>query len=457
MRNTDPKVDPYGWSLLQRFGLAGSFCLRLPDTGEPLAPDATQQRLEAALNGLQADDPLRRHLSVEILFRQARATRVKSDEPTAGDAGEAADRQGDLLAVVQLSLRPVFDWYAVYSRSARPIEFDPPGLPVKPEVPPTTGKLVLTKAPDVALTVILQSEGDQQQYNVDPGGAAWEKAFTVPANKALCVLLQASRTTDVPPPSPTAVLRWDGRQPDGTTFPEQPHPLVAFAPTEWDATYFAADPATLPNWRKAARDAWRVDQDNVPDKSLNRYLRSLDPGGGTVLPALGDQNASPAWPLILLWLNRFFEHGGTEIDAGGQPGLATGPGWWTATAYPRRHPSAGGAGPALRAARIRPSDRRSLRPRLSLLCAAGRALRPALAGRSRLTLDPLWTGRPAPARSHPPEPHQPAHGAAADAGRLRRGTGPHPPGLAADRPVHGPARPGPGRQRRPCPVRCGRW
>ncbi|MBE9225289.1 hypothetical protein IQ264_07565 [Phormidium sp. LEGE 05292] len=126
LNSTPTKSDPYGWGILQRFGLSATFCLRydLPDEkrsdrlpGE-LVPSSQllaelnqilQTSSEETLNLGQSERKLKdfyQHFHIELLFQPGRRTSLKEETPSV-DA---------LLAIVQISLRPVPKQVLQYSR-----------------------------------------------------------------------------------------------------------------------------------------------------------------------------------------------------------------------------------------------------------------------------------------------------------------------------------------------------
>ncbi|UCE05693.1 MAG: hypothetical protein JSW07_19195, partial [bacterium] len=109
MGSTAPRVDPYGWGILQRFGLSVTFSLRDEETGEIVAGqqllDAIKNVLEIYKDENQFKDFFK-FLHVELLFQSGRSIRLES-EKTSPD---------DLLAIVQLSLRPTIKQYLKYGK-----------------------------------------------------------------------------------------------------------------------------------------------------------------------------------------------------------------------------------------------------------------------------------------------------------------------------------------------------
>ncbi|WP_073610814.1 hypothetical protein [Phormidium tenue] len=100
-RSTASASDPYGWGILQQFGLSVTFSLRKAD-GKVLAGDELLPRITEALLQLRKEAEntpaaeIAEHLHIELLFQPGRSVELQSTgaNPTA------------LLAIVQLSLRP---------------------------------------------------------------------------------------------------------------------------------------------------------------------------------------------------------------------------------------------------------------------------------------------------------------------------------------------------------------
>jgi hypothetical protein len=106
---TASSADPYGWGVLQRFGLSVAFRLRTDDKGEVLAGAELLTAVKAALDvAIPPGDPLRKHLCVELLFQPGRTVQLDR----VGAVPEA------LVALVQVSLRPAVSQRRVYQRLA---------------------------------------------------------------------------------------------------------------------------------------------------------------------------------------------------------------------------------------------------------------------------------------------------------------------------------------------------
>ena len=106
MQETAESTDPYGWRLLQRFGLSICFRMRDGNTGDPVDAAKTLARLQTVLPGCLTDFPgIAQHLHLELLFQPGKSVTLQDG---------AAD-SGSLLDAVQLSLRPTVRQVFFYS------------------------------------------------------------------------------------------------------------------------------------------------------------------------------------------------------------------------------------------------------------------------------------------------------------------------------------------------------
>jgi hypothetical protein len=115
MSETAPRIDPYGWRILQRMGLSICISLRRPEDGsyysgaEVLKQIREQLAIFAAGNDENKQDylALLPHLHVEHLFQPGQSvTLATSDDPQPGDVDERKVAETGLLDIVQISLRP---------------------------------------------------------------------------------------------------------------------------------------------------------------------------------------------------------------------------------------------------------------------------------------------------------------------------------------------------------------
>lgn len=97
-RLTSPSSDPYGWGLLQHFGLCLTFSLREDGTGRLLTGQELLDAVNMGLDAAKAKHPeVVKHLHVELLYQAGESIMLK--EENAGSGG--------LLGLIQLSLRPL--------------------------------------------------------------------------------------------------------------------------------------------------------------------------------------------------------------------------------------------------------------------------------------------------------------------------------------------------------------
>jgi hypothetical protein len=110
---TAAKKDPYGWGVLQRFGLTLTFTLRDAETGtivngSELLTRVQQaiKRCQSALNEGNGDGQWSEHLFVELLIQPGKSVSLED---------QTALQTSSLLSIVQISLRPKIVQYFEYS------------------------------------------------------------------------------------------------------------------------------------------------------------------------------------------------------------------------------------------------------------------------------------------------------------------------------------------------------
>ncbi|WP_164000171.1 hypothetical protein [Pyxidicoccus caerfyrddinensis] len=379
LRATAAQADPYGWGVLQRLGLSMAFSLREPRTGEVLKGQALLDAVRDVLaqQGVLPDEAAR-HLHVELLFQPGRAVALR----------EGAVVAEDLLALVQLSLRPVVRQRALYS--AIHLE-GPAGAPLD---------VVLHLKPATTCSVVEQTNpaAGQAELEPEPGattGTVSKRTFVLPLNGKTQVLLrtrsaaEALSLADLPgagvalgrPLSPEAqalltqeplpayvtyretpaaelvlaqsphTLSADARALLRTTLAQEPAALTAllgmrleplFQVTDERTTYFPADVEPLA--ALLAHDEDTSDEKLRPEavqwRRFRRYAESLsstDPGMPAEqkirIPASGSA-LEDVLPDVLTWSQRFFDATG-RIDFTQDGPLVAPEGPWVATAYPR--------------------------------------------------------------------------------------------------------------------------
>ena len=155
LESTDPDGDPYGWSVLQRFGLAVAFSLHQKSNGELVLGQDLLEIVNEVLDHLQATHgAYYKHLHVELLFQPGRRVELKEMDASA-DA---------LLGILQLSLRPSIKQVLKYGRV---------------EVQGPAGKQVhLTFTFSQPFSLIDQSDPASGQAELEPAEAGQDETFT---------------------------------------------------------------------------------------------------------------------------------------------------------------------------------------------------------------------------------------------------------------------------------------
>ncbi len=130
--STATEADPYGWGVLQRFGLTTTLSVRLAETGELIEGKNLMDLIKEALNQIlqlkdnpgnldhlqdrmdlsklkELDlDALLPHLHIEHLFQQGKSVQFEELNPA----------DDSLLGIVQISLRPIIKQRYQYTRVA---------------------------------------------------------------------------------------------------------------------------------------------------------------------------------------------------------------------------------------------------------------------------------------------------------------------------------------------------
>jgi hypothetical protein len=362
LRATASDADPYGWGVLQRLGLGIALSLRDAATGTPVLGDA----LLAAIHDVIRSRPdlsqpsVARHLHVELLFQPGRSLRLERSP---------ADQPEDLLALVQISLRPAVLQqlrYGAVSFTAAPGLVD----------------LLFAVAPGAPCSVVLPSTPASGQLELAAGSDEMvvRRAVEVPIDGQAVVLVRGATPALVGVPlavslSGAAAAQLDQQLGDRFEYraAPQPHVRVRFAPGRLPADRAALLRTILGSSNAAAADLlasaqassftpldaraarFQVSADELaasfaasssPGSAaaewtrFRRLLESLSSPDPTVpedqkirIPRSADALAGEL-PALLGWAQRFFDAGGALAASPG--GLAeTLPGPWLATAYPR--------------------------------------------------------------------------------------------------------------------------
>ncbi|HRC57690.1 MAG TPA: hypothetical protein PKU97_17265, partial [Kofleriaceae bacterium] len=293
LKATAPAADPYGWGILQRFGLSVAFRLRSLLSGEVLTGPALLAALHASLADL--DDTAARHLHVELLFQSGRAIEVSE---------QACAAEG-LLALVQLSLRPVVRQIRSY------------------------GRVVVEGKPGDQVELAITLPAGASCSMVDQGNPAVGQVELAAAPGASVVV---RRAVQFPLGGRTTLLFRGRALPTvarvGSAGATTPLTLEPFAATDEHVAYFSVDATAL-----AAELAGAEPHAARSWTAFRRYAESLSSNDPAVadsdkvrVPTTKDQLA-PLAATVLRWMQRFFDHGGGGDKPVDRP--------WVATAYPR--------------------------------------------------------------------------------------------------------------------------
>lgn len=171
---TPPKADPYGWGVLQLFGLSATFALRDAGTARPILGAALLAAIHESLEAIWAIEErkfaaLKPHLFVEALFQPGRSIELSALESD-------ADR---LLANVQVSLRPTI-------RQSRPYAL----VSLRAAAGVKSCDLILPLASDQVCDVIVleESSGTEQRFAGNNGPATL--SITIPPGGAATLLIR---------------------------------------------------------------------------------------------------------------------------------------------------------------------------------------------------------------------------------------------------------------------------
>lgn len=290
LKSTAPASDPYGWGVLQRFGLSITFQLRTLATREIVTGAAL---LEAIDGALPASAFVSKHLHVELLFQPGRAIQLE----------QRGAEAGALVALAQLSLRPAFQQVRSYGRVS--IE-GRPGESVEVQISVAAGG---------SCTFVDQSDvaGGEIELSAPAANAtSVRRAIRLPIGGRSTLLFRGAALPTV------ALINED----DSTT----PLAVQPFEATDEHATYFTRGPAALAadfSGATAAGLAWTA---------FRRYAESLsstDPSVADEEKIFVPSTRDEIEPIVLdyaSWAQRFFDHGG---------GVKTSARPWVAVAYPR--------------------------------------------------------------------------------------------------------------------------
>jgi len=210
LRNTAPTADPYGWGILQRFGLSLTLSLREDGSSDLITADDPDKKLLSAIaKALTAtlaaypDKSLAKHLHVELLFQPGESVELQNTP--------AVTRS--LLGIVQISLRPMPLQYLRYTV----VELSGPA---GAEIELVFGPLA------EMISLILQSETTGTQIDLKPTPADTKELvqhITLPLNGKTKVLLRSASVLtyrdNLPVPPHQMQIRYRLRQDLATSLP----------------------------------------------------------------------------------------------------------------------------------------------------------------------------------------------------------------------------------------------
>ncbi|MCA9886037.1 MAG: hypothetical protein KC708_23845, partial [Anaerolineae bacterium] len=359
---TAAKKDPYGWGILQRFGLTLTFTLRDAENGDVVNGSELLNRVQQAINRCQStlkgDDQWLEHLFVELLVQPGKSVSLED---------QTALQTSSLLSVTQISLRPKIIQYleysllkitgkpgaqidVVFSRLSGSVslvnlaEPERGQINIDPDIDPYVWPLVLPN--DGSAAIAMRSEkgfdlftkGTSQTAKID---------VRVPlkgplANQRPAVFKQFFEYSDSPVPSVKLLQPMSniGNQvtelkeifspDDDYIFDLLIGPMVAFEASDEFSTYFQT-----PDLSPAFASTGTMSEQWLAFKRYAEALNGSQSNNRIVVPTLKDE-IEAILPDYLSWAQRFFDAGPPvaliEEDATSST-QATGP--WIASAYPR--------------------------------------------------------------------------------------------------------------------------
>lgn len=316
VKSTAPDSDPYGWGVLQRFGLTATFSVRSRRDAALLVGDDLLKAVQAAIEAA-APGELAKHLFVELLFQPGRSIELDV----------VPVKETALLAIVQLGLRPTIRQILHYGklgvRGAAGQRFT---LEFEVTIPEGA-----TGSP---LSIIDQGQPADGQIDVEPeesgSTVAFKRTFTLPMTGSTTILMRGAALentanlrivqTDEEPlafvPAAKAgatSLQW---KPFDVT-----DPLSAYftRSSQAVADQFVADSESWSQWLRFRAFAQSLDAEGVDEPGPRIELPGEQDAETLAKDALGD---------FLPWAQRFFDASAPPTE---KP-PATG---WLATAYPR--------------------------------------------------------------------------------------------------------------------------
>lgn len=315
---TPPEADPYGWNALKRLGLCAAVTFRSIRDGKAVLADRAWSLLREVLRDYKGTDNEAwfKYLHVELLFQSGRSVRLDSDP-------NAQPTEEDLLALVQLSLRPAITPVMQYKVCVLEA--------TNPHTPPQAITIAI-KGPAVSpdekwqIDVILPG---QATVGLSLNKDTLEASATAATGARGQVILVMRTTADT---EPTVLVMESGGVPyseprfDALSLNDERLRLFPDIKDRWviaeseltQGREFGDEPAE----DGPQRQWWRLD----------RYLRLA----GAKTPVNRNWVEAINADKTLNWLRRFFNFSG-DFDfthgAAGPWSYGTGP--WLATAYPQ--------------------------------------------------------------------------------------------------------------------------
>jgi|GEM_PF-4813604 len=317
LNGTPQGPDPYGWGILQRFGLCATLSLQNND-GDIISGDELLNAIQFVVFLEHNLSTYRKYLFVEQLYQRNKSISL-SQSKTENDA---------LLGIIQLSLRPsvlqVRDYKKItLSRSA--------------EADETLSQLQAAVIIDHSLPYSLIDQSDMAAGQADIDPELDEDGTVVPVKRTFLIPLNGStdiliRSRDLSTFGAALAEFEEGKNNNDVILIN----VQDFQPTDDLATYFTVPADELAE----SISADLASQERTHWLRLKRYAESLNSTDPEVpdtqkidLPTSGE-DLDKALPEVLSWLQRFMDISeDATVQASPDQVVETGP--WIATAYPK--------------------------------------------------------------------------------------------------------------------------
>jgi hypothetical protein len=317
---TPPGADPYGWNALKRLGLSAAVTFRSIRDGKAVLADRAWTLLREVLRGYKGTDSEAwfKHLHVELLFQSGRSVRLDSDP-------DARPTEDDLLALVQLSLRPAIApvmQYKVCVLEAKNPQSAPEAITISIKGP--------ASPPDEAWQVDVILPG-QATVGLSLNKATSEASATVATGARGRVILVMRTTADT---APVVSVMESGSVPyadprfDALGLNDERLRLFPDIKDRWVIVPKESEPTE-------GREFGEEPKEDGPQRHwwrLDRYLRLA----GAKTPVNRNWVDTINADKTLNWLRRFFNFNGDfDFNKGTAGPWSYGTGPWLATAYPQ--------------------------------------------------------------------------------------------------------------------------